>query len=405
MNTVLVGAINADPSAAVNTLQHTLGQPSLAPSDQPHVTVSLVGTPASVDAGNTIAYTITLTNTGKTAAKNVVWDDALSSRLSFNSLPLPVGNTSSTGPHWEFGVVSCTNTVEVLLPNLPAGSSKSLTLIVTVNPATPKGTKILNQVIVPPIGGGVTLTNGGKSGTVTTTVTAPAGTATKADLGVTMTGTPASVAAGGTSTITYTITASNKTSSDTPSLTTITDVLPANTTLASFSSPDPSWTVATPALGAGGTITLTNPAFAFGAAPTFTLTLNVTASATGTIENTVSIDGGTNNSDPVAANNSAQVTTTVTGTGTSAPILSVAVASASVPPTSTFSAGGTIAYKITVSNTGTANATNVVFTDTPPGWHHVGLGDGSDGLGRGSGKPDCGQPRHCQVHRYDPAQR
>ena len=137
------------------------------------------------------------------------------------------------------------------------------------------------------------------------------------------------------------------------------EAVPANTTFASIVIPT-GWSCSTPAVGAAGNISCTNPDVANAAIATFTVKVNVNAAAiNGTqIVDTVNAFSGTN--DPNLANNTASVLTVV-GAATTANI--VVTKTASPNPVL---AGGTITYSIVVKNNGPAAAANVVLSDPIP---------------------------------------
>ncbi|MFN8344418.1 MAG: T9SS type A sorting domain-containing protein [Spirosomataceae bacterium] len=127
-----------------------------------------------------------------------------------------------------------------------------------------------------------------------------------ADLSITKTDSPDPVTAG--TNLTYTITVTNN-GPDVAANTSWNDVLPTGTTFVSLSSPG-GWTATTPAVGSGGTITVSNPGFAAGSA-VFTLVVAVDPAVAdqSVLSNTATVTSST--SDPVPGNNSATATTTV----------------------------------------------------------------------------------------------
>src|SRR5436190_23792630 len=88
------------------------------------------------------------------------------------------------------------------------------------------------------------------------------------------------------------------------------DVLPTNTTFVSFTGA-PGWTCSTPAVGATGTVSCTNPSVAASVSDAFTLVVNVDPGTAGgsTITNAPTV--GTATTDSVPGNDSATATTTV----------------------------------------------------------------------------------------------
>ncbi|MCU1268003.1 MAG: Extracellular nuclease [Acidobacteria bacterium] len=176
-----------------------------------------------------------------------------------------------------------------------------------------------------------------------------------ADLGVTKSGSPDQVAPG--SDITYQITVTNG-SADPAENASLSDTLPPGLTFVSLSSPA-GWNCMTPAVGAAGTVTCTNPSLAFTAGDVFLLVVNVPADAMpGTFfSNTATVS--TTTFDPNDENNSSTASTLVMGS--SADITVTKVAGAQQVP-----AGYPLTYTIQVSNGGPDNADNATLSDALP---------------------------------------
>ncbi len=178
-----------------------------------------------------------------------------------------------------------------------------------------------------------------------------------ADLSVTNVGTPNPVSPGGT--ITYTQVVTNNSMTDAVNAV-FSENISQNTTFTSISAPT-GWACTTPAPGATGLITCTDPDVAGSSTGTFTVVTGVpAATASGTqILNTASISSGTN--DPNLANNTASVLTLVAASNSADLVLTKTANVSQVSPT------GTITYTITVKNNGPATASTNVFTDATPG--------------------------------------
>jgi uncharacterized repeat protein (TIGR01451 family) len=174
-----------------------------------------------------------------------------------------------------------------------------------------------------------------------------------ADLSITKTDSPDPVTAG--TNLTYTLTVANG-GPDAASTSSWSDTLPAGTTFVSLPAVA-GWSCTTPSVGAGGTVSCSNPSFAVGSA-VFTLTVAVDPSVTaGTVlSNTATTTSPT--SDPDTADRSATATTTV---GASAD-LSVTKVDTPDPVT----AGANLTYTITVANAGPSNAAGASLSDTLP---------------------------------------
>lgn len=174
-----------------------------------------------------------------------------------------------------------------------------------------------------------------------------------ADLSITKTDSPDPVTAG--TNLTYTIDVANA-GPDAAANASWSDTLPAGTTFVSLS-PVAGWACTTPAVGSGGTVSCSNPAFAVGSA-NFSLVVAVAPStAAGTVlSNTATVTSTT--ADPTPGNNSATATTTV-------------AASADLSATKTDSpdpvtAGNNLTYTVTISNAGPSNAAGASWSDTLP---------------------------------------
>ena len=254
---------------------------------------------ASVAAGANLAYTLVVANTGPSDATGVSVSDVLPAGTTFVSLTQPGGWTATTP------AVGGTGTVTLANASLPNGASGTFTLVVKVDAATPNGTSLANTASASASTTDPNAAN--NAATATTSVTA---TAASADVSVTKVASNATTPGG---TIVYTIVVANGGASAASNVV-LTDALPANTTFASLASP-PGWTVTTPAVGAGGSITATNASLASGASASFTVSVAVDASVTAgsTISNTASVSSST--ADANTANNAATASTSVTSGG------------------------------------------------------------------------------------------
>jgi len=204
----------------------------------------------------------------------------------------------------------------------------------------------------------------GQAGTVSSNFTInetpgaqPGAECATADLAVTNAGAPAVVAP--TANVTYTQTVTNNGPLAAVNAV-FSEAVPANTTFFSIT-PAAGWACTTPAVGASGNITCTNPLVASGAAvATFSVQVKVNAAAVnGTqILDTDNVTSGT--TDPNLANNSASV---LTGVGAAGTANIVVTKTASPNPVQ---AGNPLTYTIVVTNNGPAVAMNVKLTDTFP---------------------------------------
>jgi uncharacterized repeat protein (TIGR01451 family) len=181
-----------------------------------------------------------------------------------------------------------------------------------------------------------------------------------ADLAVTNAATPNPVTPGTAPAgdITYTQMVTNAGPQDALNAT-LTEAIPADTTFQSISIPT-GWSCTTPTVGGTGTISCTNPDVPSGAGgtATFTVTVNVPlGTPTGTeISDTVSVGSGTN--DPNLTNNSATVVVLVAAANTAD--LSVTNVGSPNP----VAAGAAVTFTVVVKNSGPAQASSGVLTDS-----------------------------------------
>ena len=231
--------------------------------------------PGSVAAGSNISYTITTTNNGPNAARNVTATDTLPAGTTFVSATPTQGSCSGT------------TTVTCSLGTIANGANATITLVVSTTGATPSSvsnTATVSSTATDP-------TPGNNSSTANTTVTA------SADVVVVKTG-PGSVIVGNN--ITYTITASNNGPSAAQNVT-VTDTLPAGVTFVS----------ATPSQGgcAGTTtVTCTLGTLNNGASAVVTLVVSTSGAMPSSISNTATVSSTT--TDPAPGNNSSTAMTT-----------------------------------------------------------------------------------------------
>ncbi|HEV7509674.1 MAG TPA: IPTL-CTERM sorting domain-containing protein, partial [Thermoanaerobaculia bacterium] len=274
--------------------------------------------------GVNMTYTITVTNAGPSSATSASLSDTLPAGTTFVSLASPAGWSCTTPAVGAGGTVSCSN------PSFAVGSAV-FTLVVAVAPST-TGT-ISNTATV---SSATTDPNPGNNSATETTLIGSA-----ADISVTKVDTPDPVAAGAN--LTYTITVGNAGPSNAPTAG-LSDTLPSGTTFVSLSSPG-GWSCTTPAVGAGGTVTCSNPSMPLGSA-VFTLTVQVASSvANGTVlSNTATVTEVASDLNP--GNESATATTTVTNTSSQATV------SGSKSVSGNFTPGGTITYSVVLTNSG-----------------------------------------------------
>jgi len=276
--------------------------------------------PDPVFAGNTLTYTLQVSNTGPSDASGVTLTDTLPTGVTFVSADPDQGSFDDTTGVWSIG-------------NLASGDSASLTLVLTVDSST---TGILsNEAIVSGDQDDPNSTN--DSATERTTVE------TSADLAVTKADDPDPVFAGNT--LTYTLQVSNTGPSDATGVT-LTDTLPTGVTFVSADPSQGSFDDTTGAWSVG--------ALASGDSASLTLVVTVDSSTTGILSNRAIISG--DQDDPNTANNTDTEQTTVE---TSADL---AITKSDDPDP--VAAAGTLVYTLTYTNSGPSDALHVYITDT-----------------------------------------
>lgn len=331
-------------TATVNASNQAFGANSATATDvvasgtQADVELATAATPSQVLAGNNISYTQVITNNGPAAATGVSFTEATPTNTTFQSVLAPAGWTCTQPAVGATGTVNCTDA------SLASGTQSDIVVVVNVPASVAVGTITANSSVSATTSDPNTANN---STTVSTAVL------DNCDLAVTNSSNVSQIAAGGQ--ITYTQVVTNSGPSNC-SAGTLTEATPGSTTLVSVSA----------TTSGGGTwscpnsapVACTNPSVVPGSIGTITAIYQVSATASGTITDTVNVGSSTTDTNP--ANNSATVNVGVS-TGTQAD-LSVSNSGTPNPVT----AGGTITYSQTVTNNGPGAATGAKLTETLP---------------------------------------
>ena len=329
-----VSSTTTDPnignnSVTVNTLV----------ADTADLSVTNIPNPVPVLAGATITYTQVVTNAGPSTATSVSLTETLPANTTAQTLTGPAGWTCTVATR------TCTN------PTFAAGSA-TITYTLLVTAGTAAGTAI-NETA------GVTSAITDPNTTDNTATAADVvATAAQADLVVTDSASPTSVAAG--STVTYTQTVTNK-GPAVASGATFTQATPPNTNFQSIT-PPAGWTCGTtPPVGGTGTITCTaTGTLAVNSTGTFTLVLQVNSGTPSGTNITDTATASATNIVPNLTSNTASATVVVANDNSA----DMAIVKTATPNPVT--EGTPLTYSLAVINNGPASATNVTVTDTLP---------------------------------------
>jgi uncharacterized repeat protein (TIGR01451 family) len=322
-NTATVSATEPDPVPANNTA--TEPTTIAATATDADLSMTKAG-PARAGVGQTVLYTLTVTNRGPGAAANVQVDDAVPAGLTINSAAAEQG-TCVIG-----GLITCS------LGTIPGGSSVRITVLATVTTAG----ALTNSATA------TSSTSDPDPSNNTSTVTTEGGDPSAADLAIAKVDSPDAVV-GGTP-LQYVLTVTNRG----PGVATgasVSDTLPAGMTALTATS-----TVGTCTPGA--TVSCALGDLAPGAIVTITIgTLApVALPAPNPMVNTATVTSGA--ADPDPANNTATEPTTVVTRADLAIVKTTAQTSAAP--------GTTLSYTITVTNNGPSVADGVVVSDPTP---------------------------------------
>ncbi|MBB6500680.1 Ig-like domain-containing protein [Pedobacter cryoconitis] len=339
------------PSSTVNTIA----------SRTPVVSITKNG-PAAINAGETITYTLNVTNTSASDALNLAIADAVPATITgVNWTATTAGNAQVTGALTGTG-----NTISIN-GNVAAGTGNQITITVTGKVAAGFSGTLTNTATVTPA----------ETGTSPASATATTNVTRIPVLSIQKNG-PASLSAG--QAITYTIAVKNISQANAIA-SVITDAIPASIL-------NPSWTTTT-----SGTATVT--AGATGTGNNLSVTGNIGGNSTDQI--LITITGTVNPAATANISNSATVTPAETGAvpQTAGPVITTITKTPSVSLTkmgpTTANAGETVTYVLNAVNNGPSNATALVITDAVPAaltnvtWTAAASGTSSVVTGTGTG--------------------
>ena len=310
VNTAEVVSGEADPD---NSIESASASTAVVPSAD--LSIAKTG-PASVVAGDTVVYTVTVSNAGDSDAMNMTVTDPTPPGLVF---------VSNTG--------DCTTAYPCVIAMCPAHGSHTITSTYRVPSSYTGPTPIVNTATV---SSSTTDPDAGNNSSTSST-----SVLVRADLSVTKTG-PASVTPG--TNAVYTITVTNNGSSDATAVS-VADPTPAGLGFVSNAG-DCATSFPCPL----GTLVA-------GATRTITTTYSVPSSYTmpDPIVNTATVSSAT--TDPAAANNTSTSST---------PVLASADLSVTNTAVASTTSGANIVYTVTVTNSGASDAAAVSVADPTP---------------------------------------
>jgi uncharacterized repeat protein (TIGR01451 family)/fimbrial isopeptide formation D2 family protein len=343
-NTPLDNGLTVTNTAAVNCVEDPTGVTGTVPATVTSAPVLhlVKDAPANVNAGETITYTLHVTNTGNMNAHGVIVTDATPVHTTFVSARFVSGGTGTVVAPAVGGTGPVTWALDPA-QTVTVGSELVLELIVQADSPLPNGTLIPNAATV-------------VSAEILTPVTADALTIVGSSpvLTVTKTVLPASFVPGDS--LTYTITLRNDGNMVATGVT-INDSTPLNTTFLSASWLTGTGTIVSPAVGATGLVTWTPTGGTLGIGQEIMVRLMV-ATPRGLPVGTIIINTAIADSAETE-----RVTSTVQAVANGAPLL---ILTKTAFPTSQ-KPGGMVTWALLLRNIGTAPATNVVIAESYDG--------------------------------------
>ena len=293
--------------------------------------------------GQSVTYTITVTNNGPSDAANVNVTDNAPAGTTISSWTAAVTNGSVTLPN-----TSGSGNINETITALPNGAV--VTYTVTVAVPSSFSANLTNTATV-------TSPTPDPNPGCTTCTTPPISAAPSADIVTTKTTGATSYVPG--QSVTYTITVTNNGPSDAANVNVV-DNAPAGTTISSWTAAVTTGSVTLPNTSGSGNINETITALPNGAVVTYTVTVAIPSGFTGSLSNTAAVTSPTPDPTPGCT----ACTTTPITAAPSADI--VTVKTTQTAGQTTFTPGENVIYTITVTNNGPSNAATVNVKDIAP---------------------------------------
>ncbi|MCY2989815.1 MAG: hypothetical protein NTY19_18375 [Planctomycetota bacterium] len=297
-NTATVTSTTADPGPGPNSATATT-----TVNTQVDLVITKTGpVPATVIPGNNLTYTLVVTNNGPSDAQTVTVADPIPANTTFFSVTPPSGWTRTESPLLVLGDTGTLTFAKSTA--MAAGTTATFTIEVKVGGVTPDGTALENVATVDTVTTEPVKSN--NTATATTTVT------TQANLAVTKTGPPTIIPG---DIISYTIVVTNG-GPNAARNATLTDPMPAGTTLVSVTPPDIStgWsqTDLVPINGNGTLQFSKSSPMTDGETETFTIVVRADIGLANGVQLRNGATVSSSTTDPILSNNTASVTTTTT---------------------------------------------------------------------------------------------
>jgi large repetitive protein len=305
----------------------------ISAASQANLSIVKVAAPNPGTVGQSLTYTLIVTNTGAASAANVVVSDTLPSGVTFAS-----GSTDVNG-------VNVTNNNGAVTANLGTVASGTVDIVTIVVTPTQAGT-VNNTATI-----STSTANISTHTSASTQTTINAGTSNQANLSITKVAAPNPGTVGQSLTYTLIVTDTGAASADNV---VVSDTLPSGVTFASGSTDVNGVNVT----NNNGTVTANLGTVTSGTVDTVTIV--VTPTQAGTVNNTATVSTTTAN---VSTHTSASTQTTVNAATNNQANLSIVKVASPNPGT----VGQNLTYSLIVINTGPVAADNVVVSDTLPG--------------------------------------
>ncbi|WP_191621224.1 DUF11 domain-containing protein [Marinihelvus fidelis] len=296
-----------------------------ADCDLADLAITMTDMPDPVTEGESLTYTLTVSNNGPDEAGAVLVSDLLPAGVDFVSATPDQGSCQHNA-----GVVDCD------LGSLAGAASTGITIVVTPQSAG----MITNGATVTTSAADPDTSNNSASETTTVNAAIP-----NSDLSISKSANPDPVTVG--EVLTYTVTVSNGGPDDAPDVS-MTDMLSGDVTFQSASASQGS------CQHNAGTVSCDFGTIANGASAT--ATIMVVPQVAGQLSNTASVDSGAD--DPNPDDNSVTIMTTVEA---ATPNSDLSISKSANPDPVTV--GATLTYTVTVSNGGPDDAPDVNMTD------------------------------------------